>query len=56
MWADDNLVYDEALFLSGRQIRLPSGFKAEWWQFEIVGQVNCISVHMGVDAKDLAQV
>ena len=56
VWADDNLVYDEALFLSGRQIRLPSGFKAEWWQFEIVGQVNCISVHMGVDAKDLAQV
>ena len=56
LWADDNLVYDEALFISGRQVRLPSGFKAEWWQFEIIGQVNCISVHMGVDAKDLAQV
>jgi hypothetical protein len=56
LWADDRLVYDQPLYNSGDQVSLPGGFKAEWWQFEVVAQVDCVSVHMGVDAKDLAQV
>jgi hypothetical protein len=56
VWADDSLVFDQPLYNSGRQVSLPSGFKAEWWQFEIISQVNCVSVHMGVDARDLAVV
>ena len=56
LWADDRLVYDQPLYMSGDQVSLPGGFKAEWWQFEVTAQVNCVSVHMGVDAKDLAQV
>jgi hypothetical protein len=56
LWADDRLVYDQPLYKSGDQVSLPGGFKAEWWQFEIIAQVDCVSVHMGVDAKDLAAV
>ena len=56
LWANDALVYDQPQYTSGAQISLPGGFKAEWWQFEIVGQVNVVSVHMAVDAKDLVQV
>ena len=56
LWADDRLVFDQPLYKSGDAVGLPSGFKAEWWQFEIIGQVNCVSVHMGVDVKDLTAV
>ena len=53
IWANTRLVYDQDLLRSGVQISLPSGFKAEVWQFELSGRVNCMAFHMAVNAKDL---
>ena len=53
VWADDRLVYEQDLFRSGDQISMPSGFKAEGWQIELSGQVNCQGLFLGISAKDL---
>ena len=41
---------------SGGLLRLPSGFKAENWQWEIMGQVTIANVQIATSAKELANV
>jgi hypothetical protein len=41
---------------SGELLRLPSGFKAEQWQFELIGRVNVSNLQVATSAKELANV
>jgi hypothetical protein len=41
---------------SGEMLRLPAGFKAEQWQFEIVGRVIVTNLQVATSAKELANV
>lgn len=41
---------------SGELLRLPSGFKAETWQWEIIGRVKISNVQIATSAKELANV
>ena len=50
------LVGARELRRSGVIIRLPSGFKSEFWQFEIEGRVDVSSVQLAVSARELASV
>lgn len=41
---------------SGKLMRLPSGFKADFWQFQIEAQVKITSLQFGSTPKDLRSV
>lgn len=41
---------------SGELLRIPSGFKAENWQFEIIGRVVVSNLQVATSAKELANV
>jgi hypothetical protein len=41
---------------SGEMIRLPSGFTADFWQFEIEARVHISSLQIATSAKELAGV
>lgn len=56
IYADDNLVWERALVTSGVMMRLPSGFKAEFWQVEVETRVTIWSVQMATSARELASV
>jgi hypothetical protein len=56
VWADDRLVATKSLTKSGAQMRLPSGFKAEFWQIEITSKAIISSVQLGAAARELANV
>jgi len=56
LYADDRLVWERELLTSGVMMRLPSGFKADFWQVEIEGQVILWSVQMATSARELASV
>lgn len=56
IYADESLVSTRALSKSGTQMRLPSGFKANFWQIEVTSRVIISSIHMSDTAKDLARV
>jgi len=53
-YADDRLVMTRELRRSGELFRGPSGFKAEYWQFEIEARVKITSVHFATTSKELA--
>lgn len=53
VYADDVLVMTRQLIESGELIRLPSGFKADFYQFEFETYVDIWSVQIGSSAKAL---
>ena len=56
VYADDNLISSRPLLASGQMMRLPSGFKAEFWQVEIESRVVLWSVQIAPSARELASV
>jgi hypothetical protein len=55
-YADDVLVMTRELRVSGEQFRLPSGFKADFWQFEVESRVQIDVLQVATSAKELAGV
>jgi hypothetical protein len=47
------LRYDQAVPKNGRPVRLPSGFKGDIWQFEILCRAPVYSLHVASTAKEL---
>jgi hypothetical protein len=56
IYADGRLAATKTLLSSGQAIRLPSGFKADFWQIEITSRVSISSVQMATSVKELASV
>jgi hypothetical protein len=56
VYADGNLVCTRELRESGELMRIPSGFTADFWQFEIEGRVDVLSLQAATSAKELATV
>ena len=56
VYADRRLVYDYPVPKNGRPVRLPSGFKADIWQFEILARAPVYSLHVASTAKELKGV
>ena len=56
IYADGRLAATKTLLSSGQHIRLPSGFKADFWQIEITSRVSISSVQMATSMKELASV
>lgn len=55
-YADDRHIATRELRTSGQMLRLPSGFKTEFWQFEIEARVHITGVQIATSAKELASV
>jgi hypothetical protein len=53
LYADGVLVWTRELRTSGELMRLPSGFKADFWQVEINAYVSVSNLQIGESAKDL---
>jgi hypothetical protein len=55
VWADRRLVYDQHVptTKNGHAVRLPSGFKASIWQFEISGRAPAYALHVASTIKEL---
>ncbi|HEY5970703.1 MAG TPA: hypothetical protein VIT22_01815, partial [Pseudoxanthomonas sp.] len=51
--ADRQTVYDQIVPRNGRPVRLPSGFKADIWQFEIRARAPVYTLHVASSAKEL---
>lgn len=47
------LVYDSDIEASGREIKLPSGFKSDVWQFEFSGDAELQSFMIATNAQEL---
>lgn len=56
VYADRRLVYDQPVPKNGRGVRLPSGFKADIWQFEIRGRAPVYSMHVASTMKELKSI
>lgn len=56
VYADRTLVYDSIVPLNGRAVRLPSGFKADIWQFEILARAPVYSLQVASSIKELKGV
>lgn len=56
VYADDRLVLTRELRTSGELIRMPSGYKSQFWQVEIEGRVNITGIEAATSAKELAGV
>lgn len=55
-YADGDLVMTRELRVSGEQFRLPSGFKADFWQFEVEARVQLSSMQVATSAAELAAI
>lgn len=55
-YADNKLIATRELRTSGDQIRLPSGFKSDYWQIEYEGTVHVYSIQVATSAKELRTV
>jgi len=53
VYADDRLVLTRELHKSSELMRLPSGFKADYWQIEIETAIKINSVQMATSVKEL---
>lgn len=53
LYADGRLVYTRELDRSGELFRLPSGFKADFWQFSLEVKVRVLSVQLATSVKEL---
>lgn len=56
VYADNRLVFTRPLVSSGEFMRLPSGFRATYWQVEVEGVVPVYSIEFATSAKELANV
>ena len=56
VFADRRVVYDQQVPRNGRAVRLPSGFKADIWQFELRGRAPIYSLHVASTMKELKGV
>lgn len=56
VYADGVLVYCKELRTSGQVFRLPSGFKAQYWQFEVEATVTIRSIEIATTVKELQGV
>jgi len=56
VYQDDTLVQTFELRTSGELIRLPSGRRVEFWQFEIEGRITIKNIQVGSDVKSLRDV
>jgi hypothetical protein len=52
--ADRNVVYDHDVPVNGKPVKLPSGFKAAVWQFEISGRAPVFTFQCATSVKELA--
>lgn len=55
-YADGEHVSTHELRTSGELLRLPSGFKADYWQFEIEARVRVFSIEAASSVKELKRV
>jgi hypothetical protein len=55
VYADEAIIYDRVL-PHQKMLRLPSGFKATKWQFEIIGNTAFYSLQVAETGKELAKV
>lgn len=53
VYADRRLVYDQNVPRNGEAVRLPSGFKATTWQFELTGRAPVYQLHIASTIKEL---
>lgn len=53
VYADGRNILEHNLVTSGELIRLPSGFKADYYQFELEAAVKVYNVQMATSAKEL---
>lgn len=56
VYADGRLVMTRELVVPGEQWRMPSGFKADFWQFEVESGVEIFSLQAATSAKELENV
>ena len=56
VYADNRLVLERNIPASGQLIRLPSGFKAMFWQVELETAMRVYSVEIATAAKELGSV
>jgi len=56
VYANDELVATREIRTSGEMMRLPSGFKAEYWQFEVTARVTLTDISIASSARELAGV
>lgn len=56
VYADGNLIMTRELVTSGEQWRMPSGFKADYWQFEIEAGVEVYSLQAATSPAELRGV
>lgn len=56
VWADRVLKFDQEIIQNGVPRRLPSGFKASIWQFEVRGRVPLYAMHVGSTVEELKRV
>ena len=55
-YADGRLVSTRTLPKSGEMMRLPSGFKADFWQFEVEGKAIIYNIQIATSARELLRV
>jgi len=53
VYADRRLIYDQPVPANGKALRLPSGYKADIWQFELRGRAPIYSLHVASTMKEL---
>ncbi len=56
LYADGVHVFTREIRTSGEIMKLPSGYKAHYWQFEIEARVRVFSVEMASSAKEMSKV
>lgn len=56
VFADDNLVTVREIRSSGELMRIVSGFKYEFWMFEIEARVKIINVQIATSVKELSNL
>jgi hypothetical protein len=56
LYADERLVMTRELRTSGEIMRIPSGFKADFWQVEFEARVKIASFQMATSVKELMKV
>jgi hypothetical protein len=56
IYADGVLRHTRELRTSGELWRLPTGFKADYWQFEVEGRVKVLSIQVAESPKELRRV
>jgi hypothetical protein len=54
-YADGVMIYERPLDVSGKQFRLPSGYKSDTIQFELEGQLEIYNVQIATSAHELRQ-